>query len=223
MRNSMNEYCVIELETWPRRKSFEFYRTFANPSYNINVLFEIQPLYKLAKSRGDSFFLLTLYAILRAANEVPQIRQRYIGGQVIEYKQLAVMTPIMTQNEEFQQIWCEYEPDFPQFNAVAKPLVEAAKQGYSGPLTNHGEDYICASCIPWLHFAGATQADLTFDETVPILAWGKMKDGKVPINCRFNHYFVDGLHFSRFFNKIEDSFLYPELLYHKSTDQNTTF
>ncbi|MDD3587901.1 MAG: CatA-like O-acetyltransferase [Thermoguttaceae bacterium] len=214
----MNEYKVIDLQTWPRRESFEFYRTFVNPSYCINVLYDIQPLYALAKSKNDSFFLLTLYALLRAANEVEQLRQRYVDGQVIEFNRLAVMTPILTKNEQFRQIWCEYESDFYRFKAAAAPMIAAAKQGTSGPLLHHGDDYICASCVPWLHFAGATQADLTFEQTVPILAWAKMQDGKVPICCRFNHYFVDGLHFSRFFNKIEASFQNPESLYCKSQD-----
>ncbi|MDO5581596.1 MAG: CatA-like O-acetyltransferase [Planctomycetia bacterium] len=212
----MNEYTIIDMETWPRRKTFEFYRTFVNPSYNINVLYNILPLYEMAKAKEDSFFLLTLYAILRAANEVPQIRQRFVDGKVVQYRQLAVMTPIMTRNEEFQQVWCEYEPDFIRFKEAAIPVIEAAKAGSSGPLIGHEQDYICASCVPWLHFTGSTQADLTFEQTVPILAWGKMKEGKVPINCRLNHYFVDGLHFSRFFNKMEVSFQNPESLYREA-------
>ena len=125
------------------------------------------------------------------------------------------MTPIMTQDEEFRQVWCGYESDFTRFKEASVPLIEAAKCSVPGPSVKHGEDYICASCIPWLHFAGGTQADLTFEQAVPILAWGKMLDGKVPINCRFNHYFVDGLHFSRFFNKIEESFRNPDRLYRR--------
>ena len=209
----MTQFSVIDIKTWPRRASFEFYRTFQNPSYNINVVYDATPLYNRAKAEGASFFLLTLYAILRAANEVPQLRQRYIDGQVIEYHQLAAMTPIMTDDEEFVQVWCEYAPDFPRFQAAVTPLIDAAKQTSPGPMLKHDQDYICASCVPWLHFTGANQADLTFDETVPILAWGKMKNGQIPITCRFNHYFVDGLHFSRFFNKIEASFQNPESLF----------
>ncbi len=210
----MAQYKVIDMSTWSRSRTFEFYRRFANPSYSINVQYSIEPLYKQAKKNGDSFFLLTLYAILRAANEVPQLRQRYINGQVIEYEQLAAMTPIMTPNEEFCQAWCEFRSDFPQFKEVAHLEIEAAKKAQPGPRLNHDEDYICASCVPWLHFTGGTQADFTFNETVPILAWGKMQENKIPIIGRFNHYFVDGLHFSRFFNKIELYFKEPDQLYH---------
>ncbi len=209
----MTSYKVIDLETWSRRDSFEFYRTFVNPSYSISVLYNVEPLYRMAKEKSDSFFLLTLYAILRAANEVPQLRQRYIDGQIIEYEQLAAMTPIMTASEEFRQVWCEYHSNFTLFKTNTESLIQAAKESRPGPLIEHNDDYICASCVPWLHFTGGTQADLTFEQTVPILAWGKMQDGKIPILCRFNHYFVDGLHFSRFFNKIELYFAEPERLY----------
>ena len=217
----MARYKIIDMATCPRRESFEFYRTFANPSYSINVLANIAPLYRWAKERNESFFLLTLYAISRAANEVPQLRQRYVNGQVIEYEELAVMTPIMTRNEEFRQAWCEFKPDFPQFKASAEPVIQAAKESHPGPSVDHGEDFFCASCIPWLHFAAGTQADLAFEQTTPILAWGKMKDGQVPISCRFNHYFVDGLHFSRFFNKIEEYFAQPERLYLSFSSKET--
>ena len=209
----MAHYKIIDVATWPRRSTFEFYRTFVNPSYSITVLSEIEPLYRWAKGQGESFFLLTLYAILRAANEIPQLRQRYVNEQVIEYDALATLTPIMTDKEEFRQVWCDFKPDFLQFKSSVEPRIQAAKKSQPGPMLDHGEDYLCISCLPWLHFVGATQAELRFEQTVPILAWGKMKDGKIPINGRFNHYFIDGLHFSRFFNKLEKYFLEPERLY----------
>ena len=94
----MNSYRKIDLETWPRRELFAFYRTFDAPCYNLTVKVEAEPIHTFAKARGESFFLLSLYAILRAANAVPQLRQRIIGGEVIEFEQIAVMTPIMLQH-----------------------------------------------------------------------------------------------------------------------------
>lgn len=61
----MSTYHVIDKESWHRRDHFEFYRTFANPSFNLCVPVEAQRLYECAKDRQVSFFQLALYALLR--------------------------------------------------------------------------------------------------------------------------------------------------------------
>ncbi|MGN2397020.1 CatA-like O-acetyltransferase, partial [Klebsiella quasipneumoniae] len=102
----MARYRIIDTAAWPRRDHFTFYRQFANPSFNLCVPIEAQRLYECAKDRRVSFFQLALYALLRAANGVPQLRQRVRDGEVIEYHSLAVMTPVMTVEEGFRQVWC---------------------------------------------------------------------------------------------------------------------
>ncbi|MDF5745657.1 CatA-like O-acetyltransferase, partial [Klebsiella quasipneumoniae] len=92
----MARYRIIDTAAWPRRAHFTFYRQFANPSFNLCVQIEAQRLYECAKDRRVSFFQLALYALLRAANGVPQLLQRVRDGEVIEYDSLAVMTPVMT-------------------------------------------------------------------------------------------------------------------------------
>ena len=209
----MNEYRVIDKETWPRRELFEFYQSFANPCFNISVSLEASALHARAKERGESFFMLSLYAILRAANVVPQMRQRILpDGTILEFTSIAVMTPIMTDREMFNSIWCEYAPTFAEFAKEAAPKAEKARQAPITLIPGRGDDFICASCLPWLHFTSVTQAEHSFGQTVPILSWGKLENGRVPISCKFNHAFVDGLHASRFFGHIGKSFTNPDCL-----------
>lgn len=209
----MNAYRTIDKASWPRRELFDFYQKFDNPCFNVSVQVEAGELYSCARDRNVSFFLLALYAILRAANAVPQIRQRILENNVIEFERIAVMTPIMTEQEMFRQIWCEYAPDFSGFADEAVPKVASAKRGVPSPMAEHGEDFLCASCLPWLHFSAVSQAEYHFGQSIPILAWGKMKNGLIPISCKFNHAFADGLHVSRFFANIEESFANPDALW----------
>lgn len=210
----MNAYRIIDKATWPRAEMFDFYSAFANPCFNISVALEAQALYDHAKHSQKSFFLLCLYAILRAANSVPQVRQRILeNGQIVEFEKIAVMTPIMTQHEMFRQVWCEYAPTFDEFAEEATRIVEAAKLDSPSGMTQRGEDFICASCQPWLHFTAIMQSEYSFGQAVPILSWGKMKNGLVPISCKFNHAFLDGLHVARFFGSIEQSFAQPDTLW----------
>lgn len=211
----MNKYHILNLKSWTRTNMFNFYQSFASPLFNISVKIHGEKLYKYAKLNHESFFLLSLYAILRSANEIPQLRQRILDAQVIEFERIAVMTPIMTPDEMFHQIWCEYEDDFATFKAITNPKIESAKNSTPSPMVNHGDDFLCANCAPWLHFESITQTTYHSHQAVPILAWGKMVDGKIPFAIQLNHSFVDGLHTSRFFEKLQNYFDNPELLEQK--------
>jgi chloramphenicol O-acetyltransferase type A len=191
-------YRVIDKQNWPRKDHFDFYRGFANPSFNLCVPVEAQRLYECAKDRGVSFFQLALYALVRAANGVPQLKQRLLGDDIIEYDQLAVMTPVMTAQEGFRQVWCDNAADFAAFSHAATPNIEAAKHTAPAPLIVNGENFFCASCLPWLHFSAITHAEYYVGAAVPALTWGKLKNGIIPVAGKFNHAFVDGLHASRF-------------------------
>ncbi len=155
----MARYRIIDTAAWPRRDHFTFYRQFANPSFNLCVPIEAQRLYECAKDRRVSFFQLALYALLRAANGVPQLRQRVRDGEVIEYDSLAVMTPVMTVEEGFRQVWCDNAAEFTAFSAAATPKIVAARETSPAPLIVDGEHFICASCLPWLHFTSMTHAE----------------------------------------------------------------
>ncbi|STT07879.1 Chloramphenicol acetyltransferase [Klebsiella michiganensis] len=200
----MANYRVIDKQNWPRKDHFDFYRGFANPSFNLCVPVEAQRLYECAKDRGVSFFQLALYALVRAANGVPQLKQRLLGDDIIEYDQLAVMTPVMTAQEGFRQVWCDNAADFAAFSHAATPNIEAAKHTAPAPLIVNGENFFCASCLPWLHFSAITHAEYYVGAAVPALTWGKLKNGIIPVAGKFNHAFVDGLHASRFFARVEE-------------------
>lgn len=209
----MTAYKIINTQIWHRKAHFDFYRQFANPCFNLCVPIEAQRLYESAKDNGVSFFQLALYAILRAVNSVPQLKQRVLGNQVVEYSNIEVMTPIMTDNEGFRQIWCENKADFLSFTKAVTEKIEIAKKTEAAPLIVQQENFFCASCLPWVHFSAITHAEFSFGATVPTLTWGKLKDGKIPVSCKFNHAFVDGLHASRFFIQLEMLFADPDSLW----------
>ncbi len=132
---------------------------------------------------------------------------------MIEYDSLAVMTPVMTVGEGFRQVWCDNAPEFTAFSAAATPKIVAARETSPAPLIVDGEHFICASCLPWLHFTSMTHAEYAVGAAVPALTWGKLQNGVVPVAGRFNHAFVDGLHASRFYALVEEGFNDPERLW----------
>ena len=169
----MNDFTEIDLRSWKRRPKFEYYRTFQNQLVNLTVELDASALYHCAKSWGVSFFLLTLYAVLRAVDSVPQLRQRILpDGRVIEFRHTAVLTPVMAGEEEFSMALAEYAGTFDEFRKQAEPAVAAAKRGEFDPEVRKRNDYFCASCVPWFSFQSLSQAALTTDQSIVILAWG---------------------------------------------------
>ena len=178
----MNSYTSIDLATWKRRGTFEYYRTFQNQLFNITLEFPAAELYRYAKRNRLSFFLLTLHAILRAVNSVPQFRQRIVdGGQVIEFEHVAALTPIMTPEEEIVMALTEYAPSFAEFREQAEAAVAAAKRGEFDPSVRQRNDFICASCVPGYGFRSLTQGAHPRPEH---------RDSHVGKNGRFRQYSV---------------------------------
>ncbi|MBR2077456.1 MAG: chloramphenicol acetyltransferase, partial [Exiguobacterium sp.] len=57
----------IEIETWARRKHFEFFKAFDAPHFNVTANVDVTNLYTYAKESNQSFFKLFLYGAVRAA------------------------------------------------------------------------------------------------------------------------------------------------------------
>ena len=63
---------IIDIENWERKENFNFFRHFQNPQLSITSEVECGGARQRAKAAGQSFFLHYLYAVLRAANEIPE-------------------------------------------------------------------------------------------------------------------------------------------------------
>ncbi len=211
----MNSYKTFDLETWPRRDIFEYFLNAKDHLYCLSFKFNAAEFQKYIKAKGYSMFLSALYTFIRAANDVPQFRQRIFEGKVVEFESLHAVTPIMTEGELFRQIWCDYQPNLDTFVNTVIPAMNHAKNLKPcavAPEANGRNDYICINCSPWFQYESATIPDYTPDDTIPIVSWAMVKNGKLPATIRFNHCFIDGLHVSRYVKAVQKYLNHPELL-----------
>ncbi|EJC4746322.1 CatA-like O-acetyltransferase, partial [Salmonella enterica] len=130
----MVEYKVLDKEGWGRKEHFDFYSKFDNACFNLCVPVNAQKIYDFAKSKNESFFQIVLYAILRSANSVPQMKQRLLDSNIIEYSSLNVMTPIKTQDDGFRQIMCENTDSYLEFSKKVTMEIEGVKSSKAGPM-----------------------------------------------------------------------------------------
>ena len=208
---------IIDIETWERKENFNFFRRFQNPQLSITSEVECGGAKKRAKEAHQSFFLHYLYAVLRAANEIPELRYRIDPeGRVVLYDQIDILSPIkIKENGKFFTIRFPYHEDFETFYQEARKIIDSVPENGDPYAAENGEvangDYglILLSATPDLYFTSITGTqEKQSGNNYPLLNAGKaiIKKGKLvmPIAMTIHHGFVDGHHLSLFYRKVEE-------------------
>ena len=81
----METYRILSRETYPRRAHLDYFCTMAQPYAGLTVPVDITDFYQAVGARKVPFFLSFLYCAARAANGVPELRQRLRGEEILEY------------------------------------------------------------------------------------------------------------------------------------------
>lgn len=199
----------IELASWPRKSHYEYFQTFDCPMFSITSPVRVDALYRQSREQGISFFALCLFVLLKALNEVPQLRQRVEEGDVWEYGAVDALVPVLSADGEFTQIVVEHRPDLAGFLERALPLIQAARQEPARANPCHRTDIAVFSCLPWIPFTQVASAYRTFrGQYHPLIHWGRMEpdaSGRLmmPVAVQANHVLVDGVHIGRFYGILE--------------------
>ena len=97
---------IIDIETWERRDNYNFFRNFVSSWYSITTEIDCTEASLAARAAGRSFFLYYLYAVLRSANEVDELRFRKDkNGQVVFHDRVDIISPIAV-SRRFQPLLC---------------------------------------------------------------------------------------------------------------------
>lgn len=208
---------IIDIETWERKENFNFFRRFQNPQLSITSEVECGGAKKRAKEAHQSFFLHYLYAVLRAANEIPELRYRIDPeGRVVLYDQIDILSPIkIKENGKFFTIRFPYHEDFETFYQEARKIIDSIPENgdpyaaENGEVANGNYGLILLSATPDLYFTSITGTqEKQSGNNYPLLNAGKaiIKEGKLvmPIAMTIHHGFVDGHHLSLFYRKVEE-------------------
>ena len=206
----------VDIDTWERRDNFGFFRSFVNSWYSITTEIDCTEARSAAKIAGRSFFLYYLYAVLRAANEVVELRYRIDKeGRVIYHDQVDIISPIAVPGKTFYTVRIPYHEDFESFYTEAYALItnipeDGDPYGAEKTLIKHGDyDVVHLSAVPKMFFTATTYtlAEVGNGCNYPLMTAGKavLREGRLvfPLSIYVNHAFVDCSHLSTFFEKIE--------------------
>lgn len=198
---------VIDLETWPRRSQFAFFRGVANPHFSLTASIDATRLVEDLKPKGVSLFNAALFAIMAAANGVPELRTRFRGDRVIEHEVVHASVTVPIEDERFAFCEIEFSPDWPAFDARCRQAVaDAKRQTVLEDRVAQRDDWIYLSCLPWVAFTAMTNPTNGPDDCTPRIAWGKFErqDGRwrLPVGVEAHHALVDGLHVGKFYQEL---------------------
>ena len=199
----------IDMETYPRRSHFEYFGSLAYPYVGFTANVDVTNPIRFAKERGASTFLAILYVAVKAANAVPELRQRIIDGKIAEYDYCNIGYTVALPDKTFCNCYTESRMSIEDFFVDAKARQEEAMK-HPG-FVNPDEDetgLIFASCIPWLAFTQCIQPAPIPADCNPRIVFGKyIKEGErtlMPLHIQCNHALVDGYHLSEFYRIFQE-------------------
>ena len=201
------EYRSIDLERWPRREHFAYFSAMADPYVGVTAEVDITEFLSACRRAELPFFLSFLYCAGRAANAVPQLRQRVWEGRPVEFAACDTSHTVLRGDGTYSYCRLNCMRPFEEFLPTARRAQEEAKA--HGDLDD-GEDALSLlfiSTLPWVDYTDLRQPVPTPADSNPRVTWGKYvtrgERTTMPVTLLVNHALVDGAHMGQFFAALE--------------------
>ena len=205
----METYRILSRETYPRCAHLDYFCTMAQPYAGLTVPVDITAFHQAVEARKVPFFLSFLYCAARAANGVPELRQRLRGEEILEYDHCPTSHTVALEDGTY--CYCTLRSDLPfsDYLPHAIQTQEAAKAPRS--LDDGGEEdalpLLFISTLPWVHYEALVQPTPSPAATNPRITWGRFRrEGDrvvLPVSLLCHHGLVDGLHMAHFYANLE--------------------
>lgn len=206
-----SEFEIIELENFPRKDHFKFFSTMANPYTGLTVNIDVTEAVGFIKENGYPFFLTILWSVCRAANQVPEFRQRAVDGKIRQYKHCN--TSHTVSKEDGTYAYCSLDCQKPLAEFIEYGKAENQLAAMNGNIDD-GEyedlnSLIFISTVPWVTYVDIYQPTPSPADSIPRIVWGRyFEQGDklmMLVTVLVNHALVDGLHIARFYKKLEET------------------
>ncbi len=203
-------YRLFPTDTWNRKSTFDFFRAFDDPFFQVTVPVEVTQLYSVCKARDESFFLASLYHATRAANAVPEFRLRIQEQEVREWEVIHPGSTVLNADNTFSFGYFTYFEDKNRFIAEGEKYLQKLREDPDFLPGDDTHDMIHFSVLPWLAFTGFKHARrFKREDSVPKIVFGKYeKRGEalwMPVSVEVHHALMDGYHVGLFFDLFQKS------------------
>lgn len=201
------EYDFIDLETFPRRKHFEYFSSLQFPYVGTTADVDITQLRSVQQKNGYPFFLTMLYAAGKAIAAVQELMMRIKDGKIIMLRGVETSHTIALDDGTYCYCTIRHGADIGEFIERGKEDVEKA---ITAPSLDDEDpiSLVFISSLPWLSYTSLVQpVPLSPPDSNPRITWGRFRaEGDriiIPVSILVNHALVDGIHIARFYSELE--------------------
>ena len=120
---------TIDLESWPRKQHFDKFRDCHVPHFTMCADVDLTALRRAAKLRAVPITTAIVYVVTRAANDIPEFRQRIRGETVVEHAVVHPSSTVLVADDLFSFCPFTYTTDFMEFaDHVATRIAEVVER-----------------------------------------------------------------------------------------------
>ena len=211
----------IDMTKYPRLDHFRHFLTMQQPCVSITVQVDITDWLSRLKASGCPFFLSFQYAVVWAANRIPEFRQRIVDDKIVEYDYCNPSYIVSLPDDTYR--YCNVNVNQPFAQYLEESRVKQDASLHSEHLEEEEGDVLgllFISCVPWFNYTEAMMPYPGGSFSNPSFCWGgyrtekylALEDGRVtekvktsiPVTLFFNHALIDGIHAGRFFDNLGD-------------------
>lgn len=204
-----SEYIEIDLSTWPRRSTFEFFKDFEDPYFNITANVDVTRLRQFVCKSGLSYSLAALFYSQQAVNAIREFRLRFLDEKIVEYEAVESTQTLLNDDETFSFCYFEARPTVEEFVAAGRIALAKYKELKTFDVETGRLDLVYHSVIPWVSFTSFKHASrFNNRQSVPRIVFGKVfTEGEretMPVSVEVHHALVDGIHVGKYFAKFQE-------------------
>ncbi len=200
------DYKCVDMDAYKRKAHFEYFNSLAYPYVGVTVNVDITELREAVSRKRLPFFLTVCYCVGRAANEVPEFRQRIQEGQIVEFGHCRTSHTVALDDGTY--CYCNLESNKPFRDYITYAVREQEKAKEEATIHEDDNlDMIFISTVPWISYTSLIQPVPMPADSNPRITWGKYfrQEGRIllPVSVLCHHALVDGLHIAMFYELLE--------------------
>jgi chloramphenicol O-acetyltransferase type A len=208
----------LDLSQWPRRESFEYFRHYDKPYFNICTRVDVAPLRQALQATGRpcSVMLACHHLVLRLSRQIEPLRYRIEQARVRIHDILDASITVLRDDQSLGFALLRYREALREFAPPALAAIEAVRTR-SLPFEPLDEStaVIHFTTLPWIHFTSFSHArNWGREDAIPKFAFGRFEpEGArlwMPMSVEVHHALMDGLHLGQFVQAYEAALREPQ-------------
>ena len=204
----MMGYRYLDMAAYARRDEYDYFRSLAYPYVGVTVHADITPLHARVRAEGLPFFLSLLYVTSRAANEIPELRQRMRADGIVEYDVCPTSHTVSLGGGRYCYCMLRADCPFDVYLPAAVEAQEAARREASmTESAADAESLFFVSTMPGIVFTSFVQPTPYPADSNPRFMFGKFFAAGdrilLPFSVQVNHALLGGQQLTAFFEALD--------------------